>query len=282
MGTSGSFAEPPNVLELGTGTGRIAVELAQRGIRVCGVDRSPDMLKLAESKRNRVLKERTDMLELVQQDMLGLELEGVYTHALCPEGVLQHVTWMSEHRTVLRNIRRHLAPQGLLAVELMLPPVQARWHTVQRKVLPNQKIVYKRVEGETSLRYQTYRLTATYETFVQGVEQAKYRVERELALMTPKELALLLESEGFEIVGMSDNEGRRLWSAVLPSGLERPVSDMGPDETLELLEGEGRLGTDTLPYRPDVWRAGSFPAGADEGMNVHAAAASCMVFAKKN
>lgn len=282
VGTAAGFSGPPNVLELGAGTGRIAVELAQHGIRVCGVDRSPDMLKLAEAKRQRVLKDRADTLKLVEQDMLELELAETFTHVLCPEGIIQHVTRTSEHRAVLGNIRKHLVTQGLLAVELLLPPAQASWKTVQRKVLPKDKIVYKHVEGETSLRRQTYRLTATYETFVQGLEQPRYRVERELALMTPKELVLLLESEGFEVVGLAENEGgSKPWSTVLPSGLERIVSDLRPDETLESLESEGRLGTATLPYTPEAWRAGSFPVGTDVGMTAHAAAASFTILAKK-
>ncbi|MFB6363482.1 methyltransferase domain-containing protein [Paenibacillus elgii] len=282
MGTAAGFSEPPSVLELGAGTGRIAVELAQHGIRVCGVDRSPDMLKLAETKRNRVLKNRADTLKLVEQDMLELELAETFTHVLCSEGIIQHVTRMGEHRTVLGNIRNHLVPQGLLAVELLLPPAQASWKTVQRKVLPKGKIVYKHVEGETSLRRQIYRLTVTYETFVLGLEQPRYRVERELALMTPKELVLLLESEGFEVVGLVENEGgSKPWSTVLPSGLARVVSDLKPDETLETLESEGRLGATTLPYRPEAWRAGSFPVGTDAGMNAHAAAASFTILAKK-
>lgn len=282
VGTAAGFSGPPNMLELGAGTGRIAVELAQHGIRVCGVDRSPDMLKLAEAKRQRVLKDRADTLKLVEQDMLELELAETFTHVLCPEGIIQHVTRMSEHRAVLGNIRKHLVPQGLLAVELLLPPAQASWKTVQRKVLPKDKIVYKHVEGETSLRRQTYRLTATYETFVQGLEQPRCRVERELALMTPKELVLLLESEGFEVVGLAENEGgSKPWSTVLPSGLERIVSDLRSDETLESLESEGRLGTATLPYTPEAWRAGSFPVGTDVGMTAHAAAASFTILAKK-
>lgn len=281
MGTAAGFSAPPGVLELGAGTGRIAVELAQHGIRVCGVDRSPDMLKLAEAKRHRMLKDRAETLELVEQDMLELELSERFTHVLCLEGIIQHVTRMSEHRALLGNIRKHLVPQGLLAVEL-LPPAQASWKTVQRKVLPKNKTVYKHVVGETSLRRQTYRLTATYETFVQGFEQPRYRVERELALMTPKELVLLLESEGFEVVGLVENEGAgKPWSTVLPSGLDRIESDLKPDETLETLESEGRLGTTTLPYRPEAWRAGSFPVGTDTGMNAHAAAASFTFLAKK-
>ncbi|MEK8127978.1 class I SAM-dependent methyltransferase [Paenibacillus filicis] len=283
LATSGGLAEPPRVLELGTGTGRIAVELAQHGMRVCGVDRSREMLKLAEAKRQRVLKGRADSLELAEQPMLELELaERAFTHALCLQGVFQHITRMSEHRTVLRRIREHLAPDGLLAVELLLPPAEASWKTVQRKLLPKDKIVYRHVEGETSWRRQTFRVTTTFETFVDGLEQPRYRVERELALMTPKELVLLLESEGFDVVGLVENEGAsQPWGTVLPTGLDHPVSDMQRDESLETLEAEGRLGTSTKLYKPDAWRAGGLHAGAESGMHGHAAAVSFTVMARK-
>ncbi|WP_163511532.1 class I SAM-dependent methyltransferase [Fodinicola acaciae] len=45
-----SGAERPRALELGTGTGRIAIPLAERGIRVHGIDLEPAMLDVLRSK----------------------------------------------------------------------------------------------------------------------------------------------------------------------------------------------------------------------------------------
>ena len=67
---SESGDEPPALLDLACGTGTIAVALAQRGYRVIGVDRSEEMLAVAEEKARRAGVD----LFLICQDMRSFEL----------------------------------------------------------------------------------------------------------------------------------------------------------------------------------------------------------------
>ena len=60
---------PTTVLDAGCGTGRVAVELARRGVTVVGVDRDPTMLGTARRK--------APELTWVEQDLSGLDLNGV-------------------------------------------------------------------------------------------------------------------------------------------------------------------------------------------------------------
>src|SRR5437016_13857264 len=61
------FADP--VIELGCGTGRIAMALAQMGKRVTGLDLSERMLEHAARKRAALNKEERDRVHLVPCDM---------------------------------------------------------------------------------------------------------------------------------------------------------------------------------------------------------------------
>src|SRR4051812_39921308 len=58
-------------LELAIGTGRIAVPLAARGVRVAGIDLSPDMVA--------VLREKTDAIPVVVGDMTTTRMDGEFS-----------------------------------------------------------------------------------------------------------------------------------------------------------------------------------------------------------
>ena len=65
------------VLELGCGTGRIALALAQAGLSVTGVDVSAGMLALARRKSERLAAAASRCLTFVEADMARLNLGGV-------------------------------------------------------------------------------------------------------------------------------------------------------------------------------------------------------------
>lgn len=55
---------PTSVLDGGCGTGRVAIELARRGIRVLGVDADPDMIAAARAKMPKLAWRHADLAEL--------------------------------------------------------------------------------------------------------------------------------------------------------------------------------------------------------------------------
>ncbi|MFM1652477.1 methyltransferase domain-containing protein [Brevibacillus sp. B_LB10_24] len=251
--------ESPAVLELGVGTGRIAVEIAEKAGTVCGVDWSPAMLKVANAKRERIFKQNPERLELVEADVMAFQPGAMFSHVLCTDGLFQHYSLVEEQIALLQRIRENLRPGGWLAVDLLLPPEGGAWTERRCKRLPNGKMVYKQVEGETSLRRQLFHCTITFEAFVDGLQQARYRVEREYALMTPRELGHLLAAEGFAVVGMYENYGlSKPWRTASLPQTEPAFARLEPEETLadrsEAGEADG-----LLSYRQDMWLEGGYP-----------------------
>lgn len=55
---------PASVLDAGCGTGRVAIELAARGVRVLGVDADPDMVAAAREKAPELAWQHSDLAEL--------------------------------------------------------------------------------------------------------------------------------------------------------------------------------------------------------------------------
>lgn len=111
------------VLEIGCGTGRILIPTAQAGIEITGLDLSPDMLAIC---RQQLADEPTGVqgrVQLVQADMRNFELDQRFQLVTLPFRPFQHLVTPEDQMACLGCIRRHLAPNGLLILDLFNPSI---------------------------------------------------------------------------------------------------------------------------------------------------------------
>lgn len=109
------------VLEVACGTGRIALPLAERGFEVTGVDVSAGMLAIAQHKRAVLPAAARDRLTLIDQDMCELNLGRRFGLAFMAFRSFQALLTVDLQRKALAAIRRHVAPEGRLALHLFDP-----------------------------------------------------------------------------------------------------------------------------------------------------------------
>jgi SAM-dependent methyltransferase len=111
----------PRVLELGAGSGRLAVPLAERGLDVWAVDASPAMIERLRAKpgAERVHAVVDDMSELRAPELAGA---AGFAVALCAFNTLFNLTDTSAQRRCLARVARLLGPGGVLVVEAFVPP----------------------------------------------------------------------------------------------------------------------------------------------------------------
>jgi SAM-dependent methyltransferase len=109
------------VLELGCGTGRIALALAQAGLPVTGIDVSDGMLAVARCNSERLPAAARGRLTLVEQDMARLNLGRRFGLVFIAFRSFQHLLSVEEQRATLAGVRRHLRPNGRLALHLFDP-----------------------------------------------------------------------------------------------------------------------------------------------------------------
>ncbi|MSQ22220.1 MAG: class I SAM-dependent methyltransferase [Dehalococcoidia bacterium] len=111
------------VLELGCGTGRVAVPIAQAGIRLVGLDSSAAMLRLARAKA-RKLRLGADRLRFVRGDMRELSLGQRFPLVIIPFRSFQFLLSVADQCQSLDAIRRHLTPGGRLVMSLFVPDLE--------------------------------------------------------------------------------------------------------------------------------------------------------------
>ena len=109
------------VLELACGTGRISWAIAAEGIEIMGLDRSPEMLRVAESKRQEAGAAASERARFVSGDIAAFELEQRFALIICPFRSFQMLLTVEEERACLAAARRHLAPGGRLIIDLFDP-----------------------------------------------------------------------------------------------------------------------------------------------------------------
>jgi SAM-dependent methyltransferase len=112
-----------SILELGSGTGRAAIALAQRGFSVTGVEIAPAMLAQASAKRADLEPETARRVAFQRGDMTSLDLKRTFDAVICPYFTLAHLPRGMAWRNTFATAARHLKSGGLAAFHLPLPEI---------------------------------------------------------------------------------------------------------------------------------------------------------------
>jgi SAM-dependent methyltransferase len=118
------------ILELGTGTGRVAIPLAREGIALTGIDRSAPMLDRARQRATRLPLGRR--LTLTRGDMRALPFRhGAFGLVMAPYGVLQSLTREKDLAAALASVHRVLGRGGRFVIDLV--PDLVEWAEYEGK-----------------------------------------------------------------------------------------------------------------------------------------------------
>jgi SAM-dependent methyltransferase len=99
------------LLDAGCGTGRYAVELAEHGYRVTGLDASPDLLDVARRRPG------ASAVDFVEADLVKLPAAPHYDAILC-RGVLNDVIEDTDRRDAFQAFARALSAGGVLMFDV--------------------------------------------------------------------------------------------------------------------------------------------------------------------
>jgi SAM-dependent methyltransferase len=102
---------PASVLDAGCGTGRVAIELARRGIDVVGVDVNTSMLATARRRASDVRWEESDLVDLALDRVFDVVVLAGNVPLFTPPGT---------HAGLVAGCARHVAAGGALVAGFQL------------------------------------------------------------------------------------------------------------------------------------------------------------------
>jgi SAM-dependent methyltransferase len=106
------------VLELGVGTGRIALPLSERGLHVHGIELSPEMVAELRTKPG------ADDIDVTIGDFATATVDGDFTLAYLVRNTIANLTTQEAQVQCFRNVAAHLKPGGRFVIELYTPQLQ--------------------------------------------------------------------------------------------------------------------------------------------------------------
>ncbi|MGH7550986.1 MAG: class I SAM-dependent methyltransferase [Gemmatimonadota bacterium] len=109
------------VLEVGCGTGRVALPIAAAGVRVVGLDRSRSMLEVAEAKRLAAPAQVATRCAFLRADMRRFAFRRPFGQVFLPFRVFQALLTVPEQLAALDSIRAAQRPGGRLVLNVFDP-----------------------------------------------------------------------------------------------------------------------------------------------------------------
>ncbi|MBA3689989.1 MAG: class I SAM-dependent methyltransferase [Actinobacteria bacterium] len=176
-----------DALELGIGTGRIALPLSRRGVHVHGIDLSPPMVARLRAKPG------AEEIGVTVGDFATTRVEGTFGLVYLVFNTIMNLTTQDEQVECFRNAAAHLAPGGRFVIEVGVPGLQR---------LPPGETVRAFTVSPTRLGFDEYDISA------QGLVSHHYWVvEGQLAVFSmpfryvwPSELDLMARLAGMTLL----------------------------------------------------------------------------------
>jgi len=112
------------VLEIGCGTGRILLPVAESGSSIVGLDRAPAMLAILRQKLSKYSAETQRRVELLEGDMRNFSLGRRFKLITIPYRAFLHLLTPKDQRQALTCIREHLSDEGRLVFNIFDPDLK--------------------------------------------------------------------------------------------------------------------------------------------------------------
>ena len=110
------------LLELGCGTGRVLLPLAEMGYTLIGIDLSAELLEVSRHKLSQT--PFANQVTLIQEDLRNFDLPNQqFDFVFCVSNTLMHLTTQTEQLAALRMAHHHLREDGALLIDLFNPDI---------------------------------------------------------------------------------------------------------------------------------------------------------------
>jgi SAM-dependent methyltransferase len=208
------------VLELGAGTGRVTIPVAQSGIDVTALDLDAGMLQRLREKVATVSAEVQGRVAVHQGDMRSFAINKQFALVIIPFRAFLHNLTREDQLATLRRAHMHLRPGGELAFNVFHPSLEYMaanagayagvWRARTPEILDGGGfVVYSEMSRYDTIRQRVHSLIRTEEFSSDGSLTRTHMMNLELAYLYRSDIASLLAESGFELTRISgDFTGR--------------------------------------------------------------------------
>lgn len=199
------------VLELGAGTGRVSIPIAQAGVQITALELHAPMLEQLEKKAATLAADVRARITSVVGDMRSFALDTQFALVIIPFHSFLHNVTRADQRACLECVVKHLRPGGRLAFNIAYPslaymarhagPLDGVWRWARTKDLADGRYVVYSQALRYDLPNQRVRPMIRTEFFSQDGELLRTKMLRlELAHLHPADIEQLLAGAKLELV----------------------------------------------------------------------------------
>lgn len=204
------------ILEIGCGTGRVLIPLANTGFEAWGIDTSEAMLSILREKIKKLSPETASRIHVQIADMREFTLPTKFQLVIIPFTTFLHMITKEDKKKALRRIRDHLTDDGLLIIDIFAPNYERlakeRYTSVKefqfKEGQRSQKVILT-TYSKCDHAKQTIDVTKVYD-----IQQQDGSIRRSVQKFTISyifryEMECLLEKEKYSVVNVFGDYSRK-------------------------------------------------------------------------
>ncbi len=185
-----------SILDIGAGTGRIAIPIAQTGVKVVCIEPSRAMRSIFQEKLS-YLPHLKEKIAIVNSEADNFHLSEFFPAAIL-SGCFDHFLTPSERYQALVNIFNHLDPKGRILFDVFLGAMKDQsWIPAGEKERDEKTI--KRLLKTECLKNNILKVTLLYQVYKNDEKISEDIQLSQAAITTLEEIEILLSKVGFNI-----------------------------------------------------------------------------------
>jgi len=202
-------------LELGVGTGRVAIELAKAGVTVWGIDNSEYMFNVARQKLKKKSVFVRKRVKLKLEDMRNFKLKEKFPFIYIPSSTFEHCITQEDQRKCLTSVYNALEREGILAFDISQPtrekPETSWW--IDQRELGTEKEVVRTIFSRRNPQTNVVSVNLFFEVYQNGKLKERYYEYGEARISSKEDIEKTLKDVGFRVDKVYGNFDKSVYSS---------------------------------------------------------------------
>jgi len=201
-------------LELGVGTGRVAIELAKAKVKVWGIDTSAYMLDAARQKLRKENASVRQRVVLKLGDMRSFKLCETFPFIYIAGSTFEHCITKEDQTKCLNSVYDALDNHGTLAFDVsqlkLNQPISSWW--IDRKALNKNEEVVRTIFSRRNLQTNVVSVNLFFDVYQHGELKKRYYEYGEALLSSRRSVEAMLKKVGFKLKEVYGNFDKSAYS----------------------------------------------------------------------